>query len=432
MQPLALIWGESLVGSGHARIQSELSRALEKQGWEVCLITSSREKTQGFDFGRAQIFWQPPLHLSHPAADPYKMSNLMTPNGVSLLEDLDYQHQRQVFLMDLFDRLQPRAVITEMWPFARANFDFELIPLAEKIIRLQSQACSLFSIARDIMYPPSQSCPDSTQARQDRHEIAGKYFRDGHILVRGDENLIPLDQSVGFLAEEIRSRVAYVGYFAQAGGGLSQRDSDRSGDVLVTSGGGVTAESLEMFEACIRIKPCSHLAHKIWRLLIPKSCPIEARERLEQLAATSSNLIIEENRPDFNELLRTAALIICHGGNTVIEALAYQVPALVVPREYAKNNREQQIRANALANQGHLVTMNVAELWDSEVFASLIHQACQFSRRESVIRLDGAEVAARQITDHTLRHAPINRARSEYLDECELRLLAEVALLQPG
>ena len=213
MPSTALIWGESLVGSGHARVQSALSRALQRHGWRVVVVTGSRDRTEGFDFGDAEIIWQEPLRLRTPSADPYKMSNLLTPRGLALGDDLSYQRRRLEVLLTLYQRVRPEAVITEMWPFARANFDFELNPLAERILSQGDDGAKLFSIARDIMFPPSISSPDSLAVDHNRHRLALRYFKPGRILVRGDDAVLPLEASVGRLSPELRDRLCYVGYF---------------------------------------------------------------------------------------------------------------------------------------------------------------------------------------------------------------------------
>lgn len=409
MKPVALIWGESLVGSGHARIQSEMARGLERDGWQVALVTSSRERVDGFDFGETRIYWQPPLRLTSIHADPYKMSNLITPNGISLMADETYQHERLEFLLDLFDSLKPRAVITEMWPFARANFDFELVPLAEKILGSGDGSTELFSIARDIMFPPALSSPDSPHLQNDRHQLAQRYFKPGHILIRGDDSVLPLESSVGTLSLEVRERLQYVGYFGQE---REECALEGLGDVLVTSGGGVTVESLEMFEACMRIRSLTPLADRLWRILVPRTCPSEARARLDRIAKDIEGVVVEDNRPDFLSLLQSSPLLICHGGNTIIEALSLNVPVLVVPREYAKNNREQQIRAKAFEDRGLISTVKVNQLHEPSFFLEKLLNVLSAERKAFQVSVRGAAVASSVVTNRVLgrqKRPPVGR-----------------------
>ncbi|MBY0407418.1 MAG: hypothetical protein K2Q01_06980, partial [Rickettsiales bacterium] len=98
-KPKALIWGESLVGSGHARVQSELARALQSKGWDVTVITGSRTHTDSFDFGGAQMVYQEGLKLKTPESDPFNIANLITPSGGTLATDMAYQKQRADKLM---------------------------------------------------------------------------------------------------------------------------------------------------------------------------------------------------------------------------------------------------------------------------------------------------------------------------------------------
>lgn len=399
MKPIALIWGESLVGSGHARIQSALSRSLQREGWHVVLVTSSRDRIRGFDFGNADIYWQPALQLSSPSADPYKMSNLVTPNGLRLVDDCEYQEARRDYLLNLYKELKPRAVITEMWPFARANFDFELIPLANHIIAQGEKGASLFSIARDIMFPPSISSSDTTHVEENRHQLARRYFKSGHILVRGDDAVLPLEKSVGELEDDLRDRLCYVGYFGFSEINQRMDKLSRSGDVLITSGGGVTRESLEMFKAAINVRHLTSLTDRLWRILIPGTCPQSVLDEVITAANGVDGIVVELNRSDFGRLMEKSPLVICHGGNTIVEAVSSGTPVLVIPREYAKNNREQQIRARAFEAEGLIVTGRIGEIQDPAFFAAKINVTLQLQRKHSEIMVNGAAIASSIISE---------------------------------
>ena len=118
----ALLWGESLVGSGHARVQSELAQQLQRYGWQITVITGSRMHTDHFNFGQATMIYQDALHLSASDSDPYNMANLFTPAGISFSRDRVYQQTRVDRLFEVYRDTQPHAVVTEMWlrPNARS------------------------------------------------------------------------------------------------------------------------------------------------------------------------------------------------------------------------------------------------------------------------------------------------------------------------
>lgn len=401
MTPTALIWGESLVGGGHARIQSELALHLQARGWEVVVVTGSRAHTDGFDFGRATMLYQPPLHLASPGADPYNMSHLLTPNGESLLTDGRYRRQRCERLQEIYRTCRPDVVITEMWPYARANFDFELVPLAQAIRadRQREQRPRLYSVARDIMFPPRLSSPHSPHLNNDRHGISAEFFTPGSILVRGDPCFIPLDRSIGAIPEAVRDRIEYIGYFASL---PPPRDVASVGgrEVLVSSGGGVTQDSLLLFRKAILARAHSLLRDRPWRIIVPHGCPADTFDDLVRLGRGEDpqGIIVERNRRDFLSLLAEAALLICHAGNTVVEAVSLGVPVLVVPRSLSLNNLEQQVRAQAFLDQGLISLATLAEIDDPATLARLAAAAVRPVRPSRPLLIDGAARMAQRVT----------------------------------
>lgn len=401
MTPKALIWGESLVGSGHARIQSELAQHLQAKGWEVVVVTGSRAHTDCFDFGQATMLYQPPLHLQAPGADPYNMSHLLTPNGESLLTDKQYRRQRRDRLQDIYQSCQPDVVITEMWPYARANFDFELVPLA-KVIRAgprDKRRPRLYSIARDIMFPPRLSSPHSPNLNNDRHGIAAEFFAPASILVRGDPGFIPLERSIGAVPEMVRDRIDYVGYFASL---PPPRDvaSVATREVLVSSGGGVTQDSLLLFRKAILARARSNLRDRPWRIIVPHGCPADTFDELVRLGREEDpqGIIVERNRRDFLSLLAGAGLLICHAGNTVVEAVSLGVPVVVVPRSLSMNNLEQQVRAQAFLESGMISLATLAEIEDPGVLAGVAEAAVRPVRPPRPLLIDGAARMAQRVT----------------------------------
>lgn len=409
--PKALIWGESLVGSGHARIQSELSRQLRAAGWEVMCVTSSKAHTDNFDFGGAAMVYQPPLRLKNQDADPYNMAKLITPSGKTLSTDGAYRSQRRDRLLELYRACRPDAVITEMWPYARANFDFELIPLAEAIKAEElagQEHPRLYSIARDIMFPPRLSSPDSPNLNNDRHALAAAYFKPASILVRGDQAVIPLDFSAGQLPEAARGLIEYVGYFV---GAMPPRDAAGAaaqGDVLVSSGGGVTRDSLELFAKAIEARRHTALRERTWRIIVPHGCSQDAFDELARAARAEDaggGILVERNRRDFLTLLANAALLVCHAGNTVVEAVTAHVPVFVVPRGLSKNNLEQRVRAKAFHAKGLIGLADFDDIRDPAAFAAMLDATARTPPPPCPIMTGGAARMAQRIAqDHRHRH----------------------------
>ena len=167
----------------------------------------------------------------------------------------------------------------------------------------------------------------------------------------------------------------------------------------MTSGGGVTRESLELFQAVLRARRVAPLGDRVWRILVPKTCPAGFFEALQKQGCGLDGVVVEHNRRDFESLLGDAPLVICHGGNTVIEALSRGSRVLVVPREYAKNNREQDIRAKAFEAEGLIVRARINEIQEPTFLAAKMREALELEAKSSQIRVRGSVTAASIITE---------------------------------
>ena len=282
------------------------------------------------------------------------------------------------------------------------------MPLAQAVKQDQRSPVGggprLFSIARDIMFPPRLSSPDSPGLSNDRYRLVEDYFAPGGVLVRGDPADIPLEASVGPAPPALRDRIHYVGYFAdQPSAGSAECDSARPhGAVLVTSGGGFTQDSQILFQKAIEARRYSALRNQVWRILAPAACPEAAFSELAALARRedpAGGIVVERNRRDFLALLAEAALVICHAGNTVVEAVTSRTPALVTPRGLSKNNLEQQVRAQAFYDKGLIEMATLAEIADPQVLAAKADRAATASVALRSVMVGGATRAAQRITE---------------------------------
>ena len=220
--------------------------------------------------------------------------------------------------------------------------------------------------------------------------------------MRGDGNLIPIEESIGAIPEGVREKIDYVGYF---GGLPPARDSgiaDEDRAVLVSSGGGVTRDSIIMFKRAIEARKFTAHRNRVWRIIVPNGCHDEVFNDIQSAAALEDHgggIVVERNRKDFLELLSNAALLICHGGNTIIEAVNADIPVLAIPRDLARNNREQQIRAQAFYKKGLIEVAALSSINDVATMATKVDSAVSLNRTASLIRSRGATNMAVKITN---------------------------------
>jgi predicted glycosyltransferase len=106
-------------------------------------------------------------------------------------------------LLNLFEETKPSMILTELFPFGRRQFRFELIPLLDRAQEAKWKPKIIASM-RDILV---------TKYRQDRNieisETLNKYY--DKVLVHGDEQIITLEETFP-LSHEITHLVEYTGY----------------------------------------------------------------------------------------------------------------------------------------------------------------------------------------------------------------------------
>lgn len=389
-KPKILIWGESRLGSGHTRIHSELTHALIKNGWDVHVMTGSAFVDK-FDFGIATVTRLPGQILKDPAGNQGNLDNYVTPNGKHPERDLAWQSKRACLMADVYQQVQPDVVVTEMWPYDHVYSDAELIPLLDAIKKdPRNPPPKLYSLVRDIMLPTNSV----------RHPLAKEHFHDGSIFVRGDKDFIPLEKSLGDLPEDVASLFHYIGYFASPPNHPTQIPEPER-EVLVTSGGLMLEESRIMFRASIAARKNSTLKNHTWRIFVPDSCPGTEFAELQQLAArecSEGKIVVERNCPRFSERIADARLLICHGGNTVIEGVCAKVPILIVPMEATNTNYEQELRATIFKEKGLVEIAKIPEVNDTQTFVDKINQAAALSCQDFLIQCNGAQNMATIIT----------------------------------
>ena len=212
-------------------------------------------------------------------------------------------------------------MLVELFPFGRAKFARELVPLLEQA-RAQGAftACSL----RDILV--------STRANQREHDDRAAALANAHldaVLVHCDPRFARLEETFK-PGTPLRVPVHYTGFVTRNGDAPAQRGEH----IVVSAGGGrVGAPLLEQAMAAGDGRPMRAIAGPLM--------PREDYERLENLKPDNVELV--RSVPDLARELRQARASISQCGyNTALDLLRTQVPALVVP--YATPEEDEQTR----------------------------------------------------------------------------------------
>lgn len=371
-----LIHVQHLLGVGHLKRAAALARALADQGFEVTLLSGGMPDHVAL--GRAHLVQLEPLR----AADT-SFATLIDRDGRPLDDALRERRRRAV--LDAYNKLQPRVLITEMYPFGRRQLRFELLPLLEAAHTSTPKPLILCSV-RDILVEKSKPERVAEMATLARH-----YY--DHVLVHGDERLLPFAATFP-RAGEIADLIVHTGYVASESG-IEAPPGIGHDEIIVSAGGGPVGLRLTECALTARDLASPSVRARRWRILVAGGFEPATFDRLARRA--SDGLIVERARPDFPALLARATLSVSQAGyNTVMDILGAGVRAILVPFA-AGRETEQSVRAAALEARGRALALDEAALTPERLCAAIEQALKAAPPGPSPFALDGAEHSAQLI-----------------------------------
>jgi predicted glycosyltransferase len=349
MKPALLFYCHHSVGLGHLMRSYALTEALSER-FRVVLLAGG-DLPEGID---------PPRGVEIVALPPLGVNGGAFGSGDPRYTTDHAWEVRSARITCTLDELRPAVVLVELFPFGRAKFARELIPLLARAKALgATTACSL----RDILV--------STRENQQAHDDRAARIANAHldmILVHCDPRFARLEETFK-PSVELEVPVHYTGFVARANG----RPRARGEHIVVSAGGGRVGRSL--LEEAIKASNGRPM-----RAIAGPLMPDSDYEALRRLAPPNVELL--RSVPDLaSELSRARASISQCGYNTALDLLRTQVPALVVP--YATPEEDEQTRrARRLEELGAL---KVATHINGDIDALL-----DFTPRTTSLDLDGA------------------------------------------
>lgn len=367
-EPLrVLLWVQHLLGIGHLTRTATLARAMSAAGLDV-VVASGGEPSPVIDVGGARLAQLP----SARAVDIY----------FKVLHDADdrpvddaWRAGRLAASQAVYRDFRPDVLVTELFPFGRRQFRFEMEPL---LAEAKADGVAIAASVRDILVAPAKP-----ERMTEMVERARKWY--DLVLVHGDPDLVPFDRTFPHLAE-IGDRVRYTGYVVDEREGPASEDG--VDEVLVSAGGGAVAEPL--LRAAMAARPLTTAANDRWRFLVGHNLPDAVFDDLAAAAAAAPDVIVERARRDFPTLLKRCRLSISQGGyNTVLETLAAGARAVIAP--YAGGlETEQTLRAEALQARGALETVPEADLTPERLAAAIDRGLRNPPSSAAGVEIDGA------------------------------------------
>jgi predicted glycosyltransferase len=375
-----LFWVQHLLGTGHLKRAATLARALDQRGLEVTLVS-----------GGPPAPWLVPdgvelVQLPWVQARDLAFSALVDADGRPI--DDAFRAARREQLLALFAGLEPRVVITEMFPFGRRGFRFELLPLLAAATAARTRPWLVGSV-RDILVPK----PARERYSWMRDLALAHYDR---VLVHTDPKLVPFDLTFPF-ARDLGTRLVNTGYVVEPG-----PPACAGNEVLVSAGGGRVGSAL--VAAAIAARPLSRQRDRPWRVIAGGA--LDGASLSSRQTALPPGIALEHQREDFQSLLAKSLLSVSQAGyNTVVEVLRLGKPMVLVPFETATET-EQRLRAERLSGLGLAEVVLGGELTPSRLARAIDRAVDQPPERRLALDLDGAATSARLVAELAARDSP--------------------------
>lgn len=371
-KPRLMIYVQNLLGIGHLRRAAGISRAAVERGFDVRFV-SGGFPIKDLNIGEARFYQVPPVRSLD---GDFKTLVDENNNEITNL----WRDKRRKLLLDLFEKIQPQILLTELFPFGRRQFRFELIPLLTKA--KDTKSCSqVVCSMRDILV---------TKPRHDRNleivETLENFYQK--ILVHGDRKVISLAETFP-LEQRISHLIEYTGYVLTPGH-IGDTGRDGAGEIIVSAGGG--AVGYATLPKIFKLRNEVSVSDFPWRFVTGPHMPLEVFKELKR--KETKDTLVERNRPDLPAVISRAKLSISQAGyNTIAEIMDAGTPAVVVPYEGGIET-EQRLRSDLLAKRSLLQVVDENELTVKNL-DNAIHQALNIEPVKKLdINLDGARHTA--------------------------------------
>ena len=359
-----LLHVQTLLGIGHLRRAAAVARAAAEAGFDVT-VASGGMPVPGLDIGGARLFQLPAVRTRD---SDFRV--LVGADGRPI--DDAWRERRRDTVLSLFGRVRPHVLVTELFPFGRRQFRFELLPLLDTA-RAAPRPPVIVSSMRDILVTK----PRADRNREIVETLHAFYDR---VLVHGDRRIITLADTFPD-HDRIAPMVEYTGYvmtpWKTCGGG-------GSGEIVVSAGGGAVGGAI--MARVMELRGRLPSGGRRWRFVTGPHMPDDVAARLRP----GPGVAVERSRADLPALIARADLSISQAGyNTLVEVLAAGTPAVVIPFEGGVET-EQRLRADLLAGRGALEVVAEETLAADTLGAAMRRALAGGRRRPGGVMLDGA------------------------------------------
>ena len=376
MNPVLYLYCQHSVGMGHFVRSLALSRALG-EAFDVHFLNGGRAP-EGLPLPRGVRFHHlPPLGMDGEA-------QLVSLDPSLSVEQA--QQRRTAYIMDLFAQHAPDVVITELYPFGRKKFAFELDPLLRAA---RARNAVIVCSVRDLLVSQRRD-----QQRHDDRTAAKLNAEFDAVIVHADPRFARLEESFR-PTQTLHTPIHYSGFVAPHD--VCALAVARENRVLVSAGGGLVGGPLFRAALTMQAQTFARTQRPMTIVAGPFLPEVEWLE-LSRAAKDAPGVSVLRAVPDLSALMRASTHSISQCGyNTAMDILVSGVTALVVPYVTASEN-EQSVRAERLVAIG-CVDLIEAPALSAEALAAGVERLASRPDSAFAFALDGARTTARIVDD---------------------------------
>ncbi|MFT5700297.1 MAG: putative glycosyltransferase [Desulforhopalus sp.] len=369
---------QHVLGIGHLRRSLEICKSLADRH-ETTLILGGPPAS--IDTTGLNILKLPGLQMDT------EFNNLSPCNSSCSLEKT--KEMRQKTLYSHFTSFAPNCFITELYPFGRKAFRFELDPILKDIKKKVLPDCKCVCSVRDILVEKQQG---KEKFEQRVVETLNNYY--SAVLVHADPEIVQLDETFSSLTN-VKVPLHYTGFVSEkpdlACNHHIRKQLGLTGQqkLMVASIGGGSVGSdllfavLAAFTIVLKTDPHVHL-----QVFTGPYCEPTIYEAIKRLS--QPNITIDRFTDSFPDWLAAADLSISMAGyNTCMNLLQTGVPALVLP---FMQNREQALRAEKLGEKAPIAILTTEDLSEGKLSKKMVQQL-QLQPVKTTIGLAGADMS---------------------------------------
>ena len=370
MNKKILFYVQHLLGIGHLKRVSIIVKLMSLKGLDVTVISGGK-RVRSIDFGSASFIQLPAIK-----AENSDFSKLIDEAG-NIIDDI-WKKNREELVLSIFQKIKPRILITEMFPFGRNQMKFELLPLLENAKKNNS---IIISSIRDIIVS------DIKKTKVDRlNARLTKYYN--YILVHGEKKNYSIGRKLS-LEKSNTKKIFYTGYVCDKENKKKQTKVNKK-EILVSAGGGAVGKKI-IINA---IKASSLLIDKdyTWRILIGLNENNQNKKEYYKLANNvGKNITLEHFTENFHELLSNCLISISQAGyNTFLEAISYRAKSIIVP--YSEDIKSDQvIRVKSFNSLNFIKHINENDLNPTIIKETIAQLIKEDSMKFDLPNLNGTE-----------------------------------------